>query len=74
MPTGFTIVYTNNQLKDRAGVKLFVYRLHCNVSWSLFVSFLRECDRSEDKHLCDEFWASVRHRHGEYYSLHLAPH
>lgn len=31
----------------------------------LVVSPRRERDRSEDKHLRDEFWARVRHRHGE---------
>lgn len=38
----------------------------------LFVSFLRERDRSYDKHLCDKFWASVRYRYGKYYSLSLS--
>lgn len=36
--------------------------------------FLRECDRSEDKHLCDEFWAGVRYRHGECVSPLPPPH
>lgn len=67
-----TVMYTNNQLnKDGAAAKLFVCRLHCDVF--LVLSFLRECDRSEDKHLRDEFWASVRYRHGEYYSLLFPP-
>lgn len=28
----------------------------------------RECDRSEDEHLCDKFWTCVGHRHGECFS------